>query len=86
MIGAGGVGKAVAFGLIDLGMTDLRLVERDLPKAEALAEALRAAAPGLTVTVTADPADRRPRRRRPRQLHPRRHGRLRRHAPPPRRT
>ena len=56
MIGAGGVGKAVAFGLIDLGMTDLRLVERDLPKAEALAEALRAAAPGLTVTVTGDAA------------------------------
>lgn len=58
MIGAGGVGKAVAFGLIDLGMTDLRLVERDLPKAEALAEALRAAAPALTVTVTVtgDPA------------------------------
>jgi shikimate dehydrogenase len=56
MIGAGGVGKAVAFGLIDLGMTDLRLVERDLPKAEALAEALRAAAPGLTVTVTGDGA------------------------------
>jgi len=57
MIGAGGVGKAVAFGLIDLGMTDLRLVERDLPKAEALAEALRAAAPGLTVTVTGDGAE-----------------------------
>lgn len=56
MIGAGGVGKAVAFGLIDLGMTDLRLVERDLAKAEALAEALRAAAPGLRVTVTEDAA------------------------------
>ena len=81
MIGAGGVGKAVAFGLIDLGMTDLRLVERDLPKAEALAEALRAAAPGLAVTVTGDAADRRRRRLRPRQLHPGRHGRLRRHAP-----
>jgi shikimate dehydrogenase len=52
MIGAGGVGKAVAFGLIDLGMTELRLVERDLPKAEALAEALRAAAPGVRVTCT----------------------------------
>lgn len=57
MIGAGGVGKAVAFGLIDLGMTDLRLVERDLPKAEALADALRAAAPGLAVTVTGDAAE-----------------------------
>lgn len=54
MIGAGGVGKAVAFGLIDLGMTELRLVERDLPKAEALAEALRAAEPGLAVTCTTD--------------------------------
>ena len=54
MIGAGGVGKAVAFGLIDLGMTELRLVERDLPKAEALAEALRAAVPGLAVTCTTD--------------------------------
>ncbi|TPE49591.1 shikimate dehydrogenase family protein [Amaricoccus solimangrovi] len=56
MIGAGGVGKAVAFGLADLGMRELRLVERDLPKAEALAEQLRAAAPGLVVGVSADPA------------------------------
>lgn len=56
MIGAGGVGKAVAFGLVDLGMTDLRLVERDLAKAEALAGALRTAAPALAVTVTGDPA------------------------------
>jgi shikimate dehydrogenase len=56
MIGAGGVGKAVAFGLIDLGMTELRLVERDLPKAEALAEALGAAAPGLSVHCTSDAA------------------------------
>ena len=55
MIGAGGVGKAVAFGLVDLGMTELRLVERDLAKAEALAEQLRAADPGLTVTVSGDP-------------------------------
>ena len=52
MIGAGGVGKAVAFGLVDLGMTELRLVERDLPKAEALAEALQAAVPALAVTCT----------------------------------
>lgn len=54
MIGAGGVGKAVAFGLVALGLEELRLVERDLPKAEALAEALRAARPGLAVTVTGD--------------------------------
>ena len=57
MVGAGGVGKAVAFGLLTLGLTDLRLVERDLPKAEALAAALRVAAPGLTVTVTSDVAE-----------------------------
>lgn len=57
MVGAGGVGKAVAFGLIELGLTDLRLVERDLPKAAALGEALRAAAPDLRVTVTADVAE-----------------------------
>lgn len=56
MIGAGGVGKAVAFGLIALGIEDLRIVERDMPKAEALAEALRAAKPELEVLVTADPA------------------------------
>ena len=57
MVGAGGVGKAVAFGLLSLGLEDLRLVERDLPKAEALAAALRAAAPALRVTVTGDVAD-----------------------------
>jgi shikimate dehydrogenase len=43
MIGAGGVGKAVAFGLIVLGLDELRVVERDLEKAEALAMSLRQA-------------------------------------------
>lgn len=47
MIGAGGVGKAVAFGLIALGLTEIRIADRDLPKAQALAEALTAARPGL---------------------------------------
>ena len=56
MIGAGGVGKAVAFGLIALGATEIRIVDRDLPKAEALAEALTAAAPGL-VTRTGTEAE-----------------------------
>ncbi len=55
MIGAGGVGRAVAFGLLALGVTDLRIVDRDAAKAEALATALRAA--GLTgVTTGADAA------------------------------
>ncbi|MDQ1850138.1 shikimate dehydrogenase [Gemmobacter fulvus] len=47
MIGAGGVGKAVAFGLVALGLEEIRIVDRDLPKARALAAALVAARPGL---------------------------------------
>lgn len=57
MVGAGGVGKAVAFGLLDLGMRELRIVERDLAKAEDLARALRLAQLDLRVTVTDDPAE-----------------------------
>jgi shikimate dehydrogenase len=56
MVGAGGVGKAVAFALMGLGLKELRLVERDLPKAEALAAALKAEDQTLDVMVTADPA------------------------------
>lgn len=56
MIGAGGVGKAIAFGLIALGMTELRIADRDLPKAQALAEALAAARPGLRTRVGTDAA------------------------------
>jgi shikimate dehydrogenase len=56
MIGAGGVGKAVAFGLVALGLTDLRLVERDRPKALALAQTLRAGRPDLA-RVAGEPAD-----------------------------
>jgi shikimate dehydrogenase len=51
MIGTGGVGRAVAFGLIALGASEIRLVDRDRAKAEALAEDLRKAAPGLPVTT-----------------------------------
>ncbi|MDR7127065.1 shikimate dehydrogenase [Pseudotabrizicola sp. 4114] len=47
LIGAGGVGKAVAFGLIALGVRELRIADHDLPKAQALAAALQAARPGL---------------------------------------
>jgi shikimate dehydrogenase len=57
MIGAGGVGKAVAFALLDLGLRELRIVERDLAKAENLALALRQAQPDLRVAVTGDPAE-----------------------------
>jgi shikimate dehydrogenase len=41
MIGTGGVGRAVAFGLLGLGATEIRLVDRDPAKSQALAEALR---------------------------------------------
>ncbi|QYK41467.1 MAG: shikimate dehydrogenase [Paracoccaceae bacterium] len=54
MIGAGGVGKAVAFGLVALGMTEIRIADRDLPKAEALAEALRTVRPGLLTRTGSD--------------------------------
>jgi shikimate dehydrogenase len=54
MIGTGGVGRAVAFGLVALGVAELRLIDRDLAKVEGLAADLRAAAPGLTVTTGAD--------------------------------
>ena len=56
MIGAGGVGKAVAFGLVSLGAEELRIVERDLARANALARALARAATGMRVSVSADAA------------------------------
>lgn len=56
MIGAGGVGKAVAYGLAALGATELRIAERDLAKADALAAALQRAKPGLRVVTGADAA------------------------------
>ncbi|MCA8880793.1 MAG: shikimate dehydrogenase [Rhodobacteraceae bacterium] len=51
LIGTGGVGRAVAFGLVALEASEIRLVDRDLAKAEALAADLRQADPGLIVTV-----------------------------------
>ena len=54
MIGTGGVGRAVAFGLIALGTKELRLVDRDRAKAEGLAADLHRAAPKMRVTVGTD--------------------------------
>ncbi len=51
MIGAGGVGRAVAFGLAGLGARSLRLVDRDPAKAEALAEALHSVAPDMEISI-----------------------------------
>jgi shikimate dehydrogenase len=44
LLGAGGVGKAVAFALARLGVPEIRIVEREPGKAETLAESLPAGA------------------------------------------
>ena len=51
MAGAGGVGKAIAFGLARLGARELRIVDPDRSKAEALARSLDAAAPAMATTL-----------------------------------
>lgn len=57
MIGAGGVGRAVAFALIALKADGIRLVDREMARAEALAADLAVAAPGLSVQVVATPEE-----------------------------
>lgn len=54
MIGAGGVGRAVAFGLVALGAEEVRIVDRDDVKARLLAQSLSAAVPGLRVRTGSD--------------------------------
>lgn len=49
LIGTGGVGRALAFGLVTLGASEIRLVDRDPAKAEALSADLQAA--GAVVRV-----------------------------------
>jgi quinate/shikimate dehydrogenase (NAD+) len=56
LIGAGGVGRAVAFGLLNLGLESLVLVDLDSAKAEDLATRLRLAAPGCDISVAAEAA------------------------------
>ncbi|MBT9385671.1 shikimate dehydrogenase [Pseudooceanicola sp. CBS1P-1] len=51
MIGTGGVGRAVAFGLLALGAPEIRLVDLDKSKAEALAADLRGAGKPTEITV-----------------------------------
>lgn len=51
IIGAGGVGKAIAFALIAIGVEDIRLADRDPNRAEMLAQALVAARPGLIARI-----------------------------------
>lgn len=57
LIGTGGVGRAVAFGLGTLGASEIRLVDRDIAKAEVMAVELKAAFSGMKVSVHADAAE-----------------------------
>lgn len=54
LIGTGGVGKAVAFGLIGLGAAVIRCVDLDIEKARALADALRATGATTRIEVSTD--------------------------------
>lgn len=56
LIGTGGVGKAVAFGLLGLGADEIRCVDLDPSRAEALAAALRAAGAATRIVVATDAA------------------------------
>lgn len=56
LIGAGGVGRAIAFGLLALGCDEIRIVDRDLAKAQALGAALAAAHEGLVLETGSDAA------------------------------
>jgi shikimate dehydrogenase len=56
LIGPGGVGKAVAFGLLDLGAEVIRCVDLDPSKAEGLAQALRDASCTMRVEIASDAA------------------------------
>lgn len=53
MAGTGGVGRAIAFALCQLGASELRLFDIDAAKAKAMAQALRALPSATTVTTAA---------------------------------
>jgi shikimate dehydrogenase len=57
LIGTGGVGRALAFGLVALGAQEIRLVDKDAAKAEALAVELRAVGNAPTVAVFAEASE-----------------------------
>jgi shikimate dehydrogenase len=54
MVGAGGVGRALAFGLADLNAAVIRLIDRDDEQAHALATAVMTANPDITVEIWDD--------------------------------
>lgn len=54
LIGTGGVGRALAFALVALKAAEIRLIDRDTAKAQALAEELRAVPSAPPVVVGTD--------------------------------
>lgn len=54
VIGAGGVGRAIAFGLVALKVAGLAVVDQDIAKAEALANAVAGVAPDLPIAIGTD--------------------------------
>ncbi len=57
LIGTGGVGRAMAFGLVALGASEIRLVDKDRGKAEALLKDLATLDHGAEVRVFEDVSD-----------------------------
>lgn len=56
LIGAGGVGRSLAFALAGLGARELRIADLDEGRAAALALALRGSTPALSLTIGRDAA------------------------------
>jgi len=56
-LGAGGAGRAIAFGLAEAGLGALRIGDADAARARALAADLRAAYPALAADAADDAAD-----------------------------
>lgn len=54
LVGTGGVGRALAFGLVKLGAEEIRLFDRDSAKARQLAHDLTALKPQTVVTAVDD--------------------------------
>ncbi len=58
LVGAGGVGKAVAFGLAALGAREIAVIDRDEERARGLAEAVAAFSEGdVSTTFAVDPRE-----------------------------
>jgi shikimate dehydrogenase len=57
LLGAGGVARAISAAFVEAGVAAIAIANIERPQAEALATAVRAAAPGVAVDVVAWPAN-----------------------------